>query len=59
MLHYVHQLFANCVRLPFSAEQVLCSGFLELFDRKQLPAAVKNNAMRVNQNSKAEDRNSI
>ena len=39
MLHYVHQLVSNCVRLLFGAEQ--------------LPAADENSAIRaMNQNSK-------
>ncbi len=55
MPHYVHQLVSKCVCLVFAAEQVVYSGFLEIFHWKQLPAAAKNNAMRavrVNQNSK-------
>lgn len=42
MLHYVHQLVLNCVCLLFAAEQLECSGFLELFLWK---------ALSVNQNS--------
>ncbi len=55
MLHYVHRLVANCVCLLFGAEQVAYTGISELFHRKQLPAAAKNDTMRVvrmNQNSK-------
>ncbi len=31
MLHYVHQLLSNCVCQLFAAEQVVYSGFLQLF----------------------------
>ena len=31
MRHYVHQLVASCVCLPFGAEQVVHSWFLELY----------------------------
>lgn len=31
LLHYVHQLVGNCVHVLLSAEQVMHSGFLELF----------------------------
>lgn len=39
MLHYVHQLFADFVGLPFAAGRVVYSGVLELFGWKQLLAA--------------------
>ncbi len=55
MLHYTHQLVANCVCLPVGAEQVVYCGILELFHWKQLPAQPENNAMRavrVTQNRK-------
>lgn len=55
MLHFVPQLVANCVCLQFGAEQVVCSGFLELLCRKQLPAAAGKETMRPvrgNQNNK-------
>ncbi len=42
MLHYVHQLGANCVCLLFGAGQVEYNGLLELFYLKQLPAATEN-----------------
>ena len=38
MLYYVHQLVATFVGMLFGAEQVVHSGFLELFSLKQLPA---------------------
>ncbi len=52
ILRYVHQLVTNCVCLPFSAEQVVYSGFLEHF-------TLLNNSMRVkgmNQNGKVAGR---
>lgn len=55
MLHYVHQMDANCVCIPFGVEQVVYYGFLEPFHWKQLAAVAGNDAMRVltvNQNSK-------
>ncbi len=54
MLHYVHQLVSNFICLWFGTEQVVYSGFLELFRWKQQPAVAENNAMkvvRVNKNS--------
>ncbi len=42
MLHYVHQLVANCVFLLFGGVQVVYSRLLELFHWKQLPAAAEN-----------------
>ncbi len=58
MLHFVHQLVANCVCLLFGAEQVVYSGFLEFYHWKQLPAASGKNAIRVmwlNKNSRLEN----
>lgn len=52
MFHFVHQLLANFVSLPFSTEQVVYKGFLELFLWKQSPAVSENVALTVNQNSK-------
>lgn len=47
MLHYVHQLSPNCVCLLYDAEQIVNSGFLELFHtkKKMLHAASKNDTM--------------
>ncbi len=48
MLHYVHQLLSDCVRLMFAAVQVqVYSGFLQLLINEN--NAVK--ALRVNKNS--------
>ncbi len=49
MFHYVHQLVANCVCLPFGAEQGVFSVFLEPFHWKQLPAAAENKTMTAKQ----------
>ncbi len=43
MLHYVHQLVANCLCLPFGAVSVVYSGIHQSFCWKQLPAASGNN----------------
>ncbi len=43
MLHCVHQLVSDFVCLLF-AEQVVYSGFLQLFHWKQLPATAGNKA---------------
>ncbi len=46
MLYYVHQLVADCVCPLFGADQVVYSGYLELFCWKQLHAVAENNTMR-------------
>ncbi len=43
------------VCLPFGAEQVTYSGYLDLFRLKQQPSAAKNDTMIVNHNSKVTD----
>ncbi len=57
MIHCVLQLVSNCVCLLFDADQVVYSGFLELFLWKQLPCVAENDAIRaarVNQHSKVD-----
>ncbi len=44
MLSYIHHLVANFVCLLLSTAHIVCSGFLELFYWKKLPAASGNNA---------------
>lgn len=53
MLHFVHELVANCACLLSGTEQVVCSEFLELVFCKQLPLETAfMQTVRADQNSK-------
>lgn len=44
MLHFIHQLVAYFVCVPFGGEQVAQSGFIRVFGWKQLPAVSGNDS---------------
>lgn len=47
MMNYVQQLVTNFVHLPFGAEQVKCSGFLELTATVKLRSGQLNHELKL------------